>query len=1033
MIERIISLCVERRAFVLMLSLSVLIIAIFNLRNISVDAIPDLSDTQVIVKARFAGQPPQIIEDQVTYPLTTALSSVPGAKDVRGFSFYGDSFVYVLFEEGTDNYWARSRVLEQLAQLTGQLPEGVTPMLGPDASGVGWVYQYALIDKTGSYDLGELTSLQNYLLKYKLQSVKGVAEVATVGGMVKQYQIIIEPAKLRAYGLSLADIKHAVVNGNSAIGASVIEMAEAEYMVNVSGYVNSLSDLEEIALIVDRLGNVITLGDIASIQFGPQMRRGIAELNGQGEVVGGTIVMRSGENALATINRVKLALETLKRSLPEGVEIVEVYDRSQVIDAAVDNLQHKLFLEILVVGFICGIFLWHLQSILVVVISLPMGVIFAISIMKYQGIEANIMSLGGIAIAIGAMVDGAIVMIENLHKHLAKKNGRGHWECVLDAATEVGKPLFFSLAVITVSFFPVFALQGPSEKLFAPLAYTKTFAMAVAAGLAITLLPVLMGYLIKKVPIRPLTTPSLMESLYQKSLAICLHRPKLVISTLVLVGCTAIYPAVHLGEEFMPPLNEGDLMYMPTVDAGISIGKARQILQQTDRIIAEHPLVKSVFGKVGRADTATDPAPLTMIETTIQFIPKSEWPAGVDISSIIAELDSSISLPGLSNAWVMPIRTRIDMLSTGIKTPVGLLLSGPDLKVLERLGQRAEKLLNTHTSADIVYAERPASGRYLNIDIDRHSVARFGLSIKDVQDITQVAVGGMNISSTIEGSERYPINIRYPQRYRDSDTALATLPLIKGSDEGYRTRLSDVADISIADGPAVIKTIASIPTLNVYITPTGSDLSGYIEHATKVLNEQLELPAGYTLSWAGQYEYLSAAKERFKLIIPLTFALIVFLLFLNFGRVGDVLITLLMGAFGISGGVWLLWYLDYQLSVAVIVGFIAVAGLVIELSVLMLTYLNLGMIKKQPVNNSEAIEQTIASAVSRLRPVLMTATTVIASLAMIMLGDGVGSQTMQRIAAPMMGGVLSALIVSLYLLPLIYSLRWRSLNKRPGL
>jgi len=1023
MIECIISLCVKRRALVLLVSFAISLTALFSLRELSVDAIPDLSDTQVIVKASFLGQPPQIVQDQVTYPLTTALSAVPGAKDVRGFSFYGDSFVYVLFEEGTDNYWARSRVLEQLAQINTQLPAGVSPMLGPDASGVGWVYQYTLVDESGQYDLSDLTSLQNYLFKYKLQTLQGVAEVATVGGMVKQYQIVMDPNKLRAYGLSLKDIKQAVVNANSAIGASVIEMAEAEYMVNVSGYIESISDLESVALLTDDAGNVISLGDISSIRFGPQMRRGIAELNGRGEVVGGTIVMRSGENALATIKRVKKELDSLQASLPKGVEIVEVYDRSNVIESAVDNLQRKLIEEILVVGLICGIFLWHFQSIWVVVISLPLGVIIAIALMKNQGIDANIMSLGGIAIAIGAMVDGAIVMIENLHKHLNNRRGRDHWQCVLEAAHEVGKPLFFSLAVITVSFLPVFALEGPSAKLFSPLAYTKTFAMAVSAGLAITLLPVLMGYLIKGVPTKKNPIDAKLQSLYGQSLSFFLYHPKIMITVLLILGASAIYPARELGEEFMPPLNEGDLMYMPTVEAGISIGKARQILQQTDRIISQHPLVKSVFGKVGRAETATDPAPLTMIETTIQFIPKNEWPEGVVLDDIITQLDRSISLPGLSNAWVMPIRTRIDMLSTGIKTPVGLTISGPDLEVLERLGQSAERILANSTDTNIVYAEKPASGRYLSIDIDRERTARYGLSIKEIQDITKVAVGGMNISSTIEGNERYPINIRYPQSYRESDTALSMLPLI--GEDGRRTRLSDVADIYIEDGPAVIKTLASIPTLYVYITPNSSDLNGYIEQATRVLQDELEIPVGYTLSWAGQYEYLTQAKERMKLIIPLTLAIIAVLLFLNFGRLSDVLVTLLMGAFGISGGLWLLWYLDYQLSVAVAVGFIAVAGLVVELSILMLTYLRLGETGTQHEAYDVFVKQIVASAATRVRPVLMTAVTVLASLTMIMHGDGVGGQTMQRIAAPMVGGVLSALIVSLYLLPLIYSLSWR--------
>lgn len=1024
MIERLIEWSIRNRFLVGLITLLLTVLSVYSVRQLAVDAIPDLSEVQVIVKTEYSGQAPQVVEDQVTYPLASALMSVPGAKDVRGMSVYGDSFIYVIFDEGTDPYWARSRVLEYLSQARRFLPSGAEPELGPDASGVGWVYQYALIDRSGQHTLADLTTLQDYTLRYRLQGVEGVSEVATVGGMTKQYQIVIEPNRLRAYSLSLDEVRSAIRRGNQETGASVIEMAEAEYMVRARGYLQSREDIASIVIRTEAGGVALRLGDVAEIREGPEMRRGVTELNGAGEVVGGIIVMRSGENALSTIERVKAELTQLEASLPDGVEIVTVYDRSKLIISAIDNLTNKLFEELLVVGLICALFLWHFRSTLVVMISLPLGVLAALAVISWQGVNANIMSLGGIAIAIGAMVDGGIVMTENMHRHLSMDDERTHWQRVRDASVEVGRPLFFSLLIITVSFVPVFALDGPSGKLFGPLAYTKTYAMALAAALSITLVPVLMGVLMRgKVNAnqhRPIQVRVIKA--YEALLGVCLTWPKLTILLVVALSASAYYPLQRVGSEFMPPLNEGDLLYMPTVDAGISIGKARQLLQQTDRLIATVPEVESVFGKVGRSQSATDPAPLTMIETTIILKDRREWRDGITLDDIISELDSRVSLPGLSNAWVMPIKTRIDMLSTGIKTPVGIKISGPELDQLQTIGRRIETVLADHAETDSVYAERVVGGRYIDIDIDRNEAARFGLNVADIQSVIQLAVGGMRIGETVEGRARFPVNLRYPQHYRNSERALKQLPIITAS--GAQIVLSDVASVRIINGPGAIRSENAIPTSFVYLTPNSDDLGGYVSSVQALLAEEVSLPPGYSLQYAGEYEYLLSAKEKLTVIVPVTLGVILILLFLNFRRMSDVLLLSLSLPLGLVGSVWYLYLANFQWSVAVAVGVIATAGLMAELGVLMLTYLRGSVTEAEHSNlphstsHNQAVKHAIITgAARRIRPVLMTVLTVVASLMAIMVSDGTGAETMQRIAAPMVGGMISALLLSLVFIP----------------
>ena len=1047
MITNVINWSIANRMLVLLLTAILIIFGAYSLRTTPVDAIPDLSDVQVIVKTSYPGQAPQVVEDQVTYPLTTAMLSVPGAVTVRGYSFFGDSYVYVIFEDKTDLYWARSRVLEYLSQVSADLPATAKPQLGPDATGVGWVYLYALADRTGQHDLSQLRSIQDWFLKYELQTVKGVSEVSSLGGMVKQYQIQIDPEKLRAFGIPLSHVQTAINRGNQESGASVIEMAEAEYMVLVDGYLSSIDDIKTVPLGLNENGTPILLKDIADINLGPQMRRGLAELNGEGEVVGGIVVMRYGENAAEVIRDVKAKIEELKEGLPEGVEIITVYDRSALITRAVNNLWEKLFEEFVVVALIFIAFLFHFRSSLVAIISLPVGVLAAFTVMNLQGINANIMSLGGIAIAIGAMIDGATVMIENMHKKLelagesatpkglstsAGLTDANRWRIVAEAAGEVGPALFFSLLIITLSFLPVFALEAQEGKMFAPLAFTKTYAMAASAFLSITLVPVLMGYLIRG-KIMPEQANPLNRSiarLYRPAIKGVLAKPKLTMGAAVLITLGSFWPAGQIGSEFIPPLDEGDLMYMPTTFPGISIGKARELLQQTDKLLKTVPEVDTVFGKMGRAETATDPAPLTMIETFIQLKPRSEWREGITTQDLIGEMNSLVTLPGLTNAFVMPIKTRIDMLATGIKTPVGIKIAGPDLTVIQRLGQEIERSLAGLPGTASVYSERVAGGRYIKVDILRDRAARYGLNVADIQQIVTTAIGGINISETVEGLERYPIQLRYPQAYRDSLESVKVLPLL--TPDGQRIALADVANVFIEDGPPSIRSENARLNGWTLIDIENVDIGSYVRNAKQVIAESLELPPGYSLSWSGQFEYMERAKERLRLVIPFTLAIIMLLLFANFRHFAEVFLILGTLPLGLVGGFWLMYFAGYNFSVAVSVGFIALAGVAVEIGVIMMVYLNKsyhGMLAKCASDSVAPtrgllLDSVVDGAVLRVRPVMMTAVATIAGLIPIVIGVGTGSEVMSRIALPMVGGMLSAVVLTLLVLPCAYYL-WR--------
>ncbi|WP_024600197.1 efflux RND transporter permease subunit [Pseudoalteromonas sp. TAE56] len=1034
MITAIIRWSVSNRFFVLLLTLILLGGGLFAVKNTPVDALPDLSDVQVIIKTTYPGQAPQVVQDQVTFPLTTAMLSVPGAQTVRGFSFFGDSYVYVIFDEKTDLYWARSRVQEYLSQVASRLPDSATPELGPDATGVGWIYLYALIDKTNKHDISQLRSLQDWFLKFELQTVPGVSEVAAVGGMVKQYQVNVEPDKLRAYGIPLSLIQTAIQQGNQEMGASVVEMAEAEYMVTSTGYIKSVADLEAIPLGVNANGTALQLRDVADIRVGPQMRRGIAELNGEGEVTGGIVIMRYGENAQKTIELVKEKLESLKKGLPEGVEIVPVYDRSNLINNAVDNLTSKLIEELIVVALVCVVFLFHVRSSLVAIITLPLGILTAFIIMYWQGINANIMSLGGIAIAIGAMTDGAIVMIENMHKHMEKTplTKENRWEVVAKSASEVGPALFFSLLIITVSFMPVFILEAQEGRMFAPLAYTKTYAMAASAGLAITLVPVLMGYFIRGKVISEQKNPvnRLLVAAYRPLLNWVLKFPKMTLVLAVVVSVIGFYPVNKIGSEFIPPLDEGDLMYMPTTYPGLSVGKAREILQQTDKLIATVPEVKTVFGKVGRAETATDPAPLTMIETFIQLKPKDEWREGMTLEKLKKELDGLVKFPGLTNAWVMPIKTRIDMLATGIKTPVGIKVAGPKLSEIQKIGQQIEVLLKDVQGTASVYSERVAGGRYIKVDINREKAARYSLNISDVQQVVSTAIGGTNVTQTVEGQERYPVNLRYPQAYRDSPEELMLLPIVTPT--GQRIALGDVADVFIEDGPPGIKSENARLNGWSFIDIDGVDIGTYVEHAQQVLNKDLILPAGYSITWAGQYEYMQRAKDKLTYVLPLTLAIIIVLLYLNFRSFAEVTIIMATLPLAMIGGVWLMYLEGFNFSVAVGVGFIALAGVAVEIGVIMLVYLNQAYQEKcleaeqagKPLSLVQLQQAIIEGAGLRVRPVMMTVATIIIGLLPVLYGTGTGSEVMSRIAAPMVGGMGSAIVLTLLVIPAVYLL-WR--------
>ncbi|ATD04419.1 cation transporter [Pseudoalteromonas tetraodonis GFC] len=1037
MITAIIRWSVVNRFFVLLLTAILIGGGLYTVKNTPVDALPDLSDVQVIVKTSYPGQAPQVVQDQVTFPITTAMLSVPGAQTVRGFSFFGDSYVYVIFDEDTDLYWARSRVQEYLSQVSARLPNTAIAELGPDATGVGWVYLYALTDTTGKHDISQLRSLQDWFLKFELQTVPGVSEVASVGGMVKQYQVNVQPDKLRAYGIPLSLIQTAIKQGNQEMGASVVEMAEAEYMVTSTGYVKSVADLEAIPLGINANGTALQLRDVANVRLGPQMRRGVAELNGEGEVAGGVVVMRFGENAQKTIELVKAKLESLKKGLPEGVEIVPVYDRSHLIKDAVDNLTSKLMEELIVVALVCVVFLFHVRSSLVAIITLPLGILTAFIIMHWQGINANIMSLGGIAIAIGAMTDGAIVMIENMHKHMEKKplTDENRWQVVIDSASEVGPALFFSLLIITVSFMPVFILEAQEGRMFAPLAYTKTYAMAASAGLAITLVPVLMGYFIRGKVISENKNPvnRLLVNSYKPLLNTVLKFPKSTLLVALIITLVGFYPVNKIGSEFIPPLDEGDLMYMPTTYPGISIGKARELLQQTDKLIATVPEVKTVFGKIGRAETATDPAPLTMIETFIQFKPKDQWREGMTTKKLKQELDALVKFPGLTNAWVMPIKTRIDMLATGIKTPVGIKVAGPNLSEIQKIGQQIEVLLKDLPGTASVYSERVAGGRYIKVDINREKAARYSLNIADVQQVVATAIGGMNVTETVEGQERYPVNIRYPQAYRDSPEELMLLPIVTPA--GQRIALADVADVYISDGPPGIKSENARLNGWSFIDIKDTDIGSYVESAQQLLNEQLILPAGYSITWAGQYEYMERAKAKLSYVLPLTLAIIVVLLYLNFRSFTEVFIIMATLPLAMIGGIWLMYLEGFNFSVAVGVGFIALAGVAVEIGVIMLVYLNQAY-KAQveaaaQLGKSISIEQLkhaiLEGAGLRVRPVMMTVATIVIGLLPVLYGTGTGSEVMSRIAAPMVGGMFSAIVLTLLVLPAVYLL-WRKRN-----
>jgi Cu(I)/Ag(I) efflux system membrane protein CusA/SilA len=1038
MIGSLIRWSIGNRLIVLILATLLAGSGVYSLSRMPMDAIPDLSDVQVIIKTTYPGQAPQVVEDQVTYPLTTAMLAVPGAVTVRGYSFFNDSYVYVIFEDGTDLYWARSRVLEYLSQVAPTLPDAARPALGPDATGVGWIYQYALVDRTGQHDLADLRSLQDWFLKYELQTIEGVSEVATIGGMVRQYQIVADPDRLRALSIPLSAVRTAIERGNQESGGRVIEMAEAEYMVRASGYIEGVEDLEAIPVAVTETGTPILMSDIADITIGPELRRGIGELNGEGEAVGGVVVMRYGENARATIQRVEERLSELGASLPEGVEIVTTYNRAGLIERAVSSLREKLIEEFLVVGLICALFLFHFRSSLVIFLSLPLGILTAIIVMNAQGINANIMSLGGIAIAIGAMVDAAIVMIENMHKHAEREpiTRENRWEIVTKASVEVGPALFFSLLIVTFSFVPIFALEAQEGRLFHPLAFTKTYAMAAAAGLAITLVPVLMGYLVRGriTPEHKNPVNRLLIAGYRPFIGLAIRRPVAVLLAAGLVLASAAVPLSRMGSEFMPDLDEGDILYMPSAFPGVSAGKVTELLQQTNRLIMTVPEVLTVHGKAGRAETATDPAPLTMIETTIQLRPREEWRPGITIDDIRAELDAAVDVPSLTNAWIMPIRGRIDMLATGIKTPVGIKIAGPDLDVIAEIGEEVEAIIRTLDGTASVYAERVTGGRFVDIDVNRLEAARFGLNVADVHDVVRTAIGGMTVGESVEGRERYPINLRYPRDYRNSVDSIRDLPVVTPT--GAEIPLGRVADISIADGPGVIRSENARTNGWVYVDINGVDIGSYVEEAQQALAEYMELPPGYSISWSGQFEYMERAQAKLAVVVPVTLVIILLLLFLNFRRLTPVLMIMGTLPLALVGGVWLLDMLGYNLSVAVGVGFIALAGVAVEIGVLMIVYLEQALTRHQsladeagrPLNRSDIDEAVIEGALLRVRPIMMTVIATIAGLLPIMFGDGTGSEVMRRIAAPMVGGMTSATILTLLVIPAAF-LIW----KRVGL
>jgi copper/silver efflux system protein len=1042
MIARLIRWSIANRFLVLMATLMLAAWGVISVLRTPLDALPDLSDVQVIVRTTYPGQAPRIVENQVTYPLTTTMLSVPGAKTVRGYSFFGDSFVYVLFEDGTDLYWARSRVLEYLNQVQSRLPPGAKASLGPDATGVGWIYQYTLVDRGGTHDASQLRALQDWFLKYELKSVPNVAEVASVGGMVRQYQVQLDPDKLAAYAIPHTKVIEAIQRANQETGGSVLELGEAEYMVRASGYLESLDDFRKIPLTTTDAGVSVRLGDVARIQLGPEMRRGIGELDGEGEAPGGIIVMRSGKNALETIAAVKAKLRSLQASLPQGVEIVPTYDRSGLIERAVDNLSHKLLEEFIVVALVCAVFLFHLRSAFVAIVSLPLGIVSAFIVMRYQGVNANIMSLGGIAIAIGAMVDAAVVMIENAHKHVEAWRhehpgqelvGERHWRVIADSAAEVGPALFFSLLIITLSFVPVFTLEAQEGRMFSPLAFTKTYAMAAAAGLSVTLIPVLMGYLIRgRIPDEqrnPLNR--FLIAAYRPLLDRVLQWPKATIGVALVILATAIWPLVNIGGEFMPRLDEGDLLYMPSALPGLSAGKAAELLQQTDRLIKTVPEVVSVYGKAGRAETATDPAPLEMFETTIQFKPREQWRPGMTQDKLVEELDRIVKVPGLANIWVPPIRNRIDMLATGIKSPVGVKVAGTDLATIDRITSEVERVLKDVPGVSSALAERLTGGRYVDVNIRRDDAARFGMNIADVQSVIASAVGGENIGETVEGLQRFPINVRYPREIRDSLEKLRSLPIV--GERGRRLVLSDVADVRITDGPPMLRSENARLSGWVYVDIRGRDLKSAVQDMQQVVAKQVALPPGYSISWSGQFEFLERATAKLKVVVPFTLLIIFVLLYLTFKRFDEASLIMAALPFALVGGIWLLYLLGYNLSVAAAVGFIALAGVAAEFGVIMLLYLKTAWqarLDDGKETEADLLDAIREGAVLRVRPKAMTVAVILAGLFPIMWGTGTGSEVMQRIAAPMVGGMITAPLLSMFVIPAAYLLMRRPRAQR---
>ncbi len=1046
MIERLIRWSIANR-FLMLLAMPLAIAwGVWSLLDTPVDALPDLSDVQVIVRTTYPGQAPQIVENQVTYPLTTTMLSVPGAKTVRGYSFFGDSFVYILFDDGTDPYWARSRVLEYLNQVQSRLPAQARSSLGPDATGVGWIYEYALVDRSGRMDLSQLRALQDWFLKYELKTVQNVAEVASVGGMVRQYQVVLDPVRLRAYNIPHNRVIDATAKANQETGGAVLELAEAEYMVRASGYLKTLDDFRRIPIATSDTGVPVRLSDVATIQLGPEMRRGIAELNGEGEVAGGIVVMRYGRNALQTIDAVKAKLASLKPGLPEGVEIVSTYDRSSLIERAIANLREKLVEEFIVVALVSIAFLFHLRSSLVAIVSLPLGILIAFIVMHAQHVNADLMSLGGIAIAIGAMVDAAVVMIENAHKHVeqwrrdhpgATLAGDEQWRVIADAAAEVGPALFFSLLIVTLSFVPVFTLEAQEGRLFRPLALTKTYAMAAAAGLAVTLVPVLMGYLIRgRIPDEhrnPLNRGLI--ALYRPLLELVLRYPRATLVVALVATIASVWPVTRLGAEFMPPLDEGDLLYMPSALPGIAPSKAAELLQQTDRLIRSVPEVATVFGKAGRADTATDPAPLEMFETTIQFKPRDQWRAGMTPQKLVEVLDETVRVPGLSNIWVPPIRNRIDMLATGIKSPVGIKVAGADLAAIDRATAQIERVVKTVPGVSSALAERLTGGRYVDIDIDRANASRYGLNIADVQSVVASAIGGEKIGETVEGLQRFPINVRYPRELRDSVEALRNLPIV--TERGAQIRLADVAAIRIADGPPMLRSENARLSGWVYVDIRGRDLQSAVREMQRMVSQQVALPAGYSISWSGQFEYLERATAKLKIVAPATLAIIFVLLYLAFRRVDDAMLILATLPIALTGGAWLLWLLDHHVSVASGVGFIALAGVAAEFGVVMLLYLRNAWDRRvaaKHVSDADLREAIREGAVLRVRPKAMTVAVIVAGLVPIMTAAGTGSEVMQRIAAPMIGGMITAPLLSMLVLPAaFYLVRRPKRSRNPSL